>query len=74
MKAEWLRVVVCFGAVPSCTQRIYLVLILIHVPLTAILVCLQATIAGGGVIPHIHKSLINKGPKAKVPKGKPMHP
>ena len=22
--------------------------------------CLQATIAGGGVIPHIHKSLINK--------------
>jgi hypothetical protein len=24
---------------------------------------LQATIAGGGVIPHIHKSLINKGVK-----------
>lgn len=24
---------------------------------------LQATIAGGGVIPHIHKSLINKGTK-----------
>jgi len=23
----------------------------------------QATIAGGGVIPHIHKSLINKGEK-----------
>ena len=24
---------------------------------------LQATIAGGGVIPHIHKSLINKATK-----------
>lgn len=28
--------------------------------LTAALLLLQATIAGGGVIPHIHKSLINK--------------
>ncbi len=27
------------------------------------LVALQATIAGGGVIPHIHKSLINKADK-----------
>ena len=30
--------------------------------------CFQATIAGGGVIPHIHKSLIGKkaeGPVAK---------
>ena len=27
---------------------------------------IKATIAGGGVIPHIHKSLINKGPKAKA--------
>lgn len=26
---------------------------------------IKATIAGGGVIPHIHKSLINKGPKSK---------
>jgi len=26
---------------------------------------IKATIAGGGVIPHIHKSLLNKGPKAK---------
>jgi hypothetical protein len=25
----------------------------------------QATIAGGGVIPHIHKSLINKNKKKK---------
>jgi hypothetical protein len=36
-------------------------------PLLTLLLCLllllQATIAGGGVIPHIHKSLINKGPK-----------
>jgi hypothetical protein len=31
--------------------------------------CLQATIAGGGVIPHIHKSLINKGTKKE---GGPM--
>lgn len=30
----------------------------------------KATIAGGGVIPHIHKSLMNKGP----PMGKPMKP
>jgi hypothetical protein len=30
---------------------------------------LQATIAGGGVIPHIHKSLINKGAKKE---GVPM--
>ena len=29
---------------------------------------IKATIAGGGVIPHIHKSLINKGPKAKAKK------
>jgi histone H2A len=29
---------------------------------------IKATIAGGGVIPHIHKSLINKGPKAKTKK------
>lgn len=26
----------------------------------------QATIAGGGVIPHIHKSLINKITKEKI--------
>merc|ERR1712157_32546 len=26
---------------------------------------IKATIAGGGVIPHIHKSLINKSTKAK---------
>merc|ERR1711916_247749 len=26
---------------------------------------IKATIAGGGVIPHIHKSLMTKGPKAK---------
>jgi len=26
---------------------------------------IQATIAGGGVIPHIHKSLINKSRKKK---------
>ncbi len=31
---------------------------------------IKATIAGGGVIPHIHKSLINKGPKAKMKMGK----
>ena len=29
---------------------------------------IKATIAGGGVIPHIHKSLISKGPKAKKSK------
>ena len=28
----------------------------------------QATIAGGGVIPHIHKSLINKSTKGKKAK------
>ena len=27
---------------------------------------LQATIAGGGVIPHIHKSLINKQNKKEL--------
>jgi histone H2A len=26
---------------------------------------IKATIAGGGVIPHIHKSLINKGSKGR---------
>uniref|UniRef100_A0A7S3PQG1 Histone H2A n=1 Tax=Aplanochytrium stocchinoi TaxID=215587 RepID=A0A7S3PQG1_9STRA len=26
---------------------------------------IKATIAGGGVIPHIHKSLVNKGKKTK---------
>ena len=29
---------------------------------------IKATIAGGGVIPHIHKSLINKQTKGKKPK------
>ncbi len=29
---------------------------------------IKATIAGGGVIPHIHKSLINKSTKGKKPK------
>lgn len=30
---------------------------------------IKATIAGGGVIPHIHKALMNKGPaKTKLPK------
>jgi histone H2A len=30
---------------------------------------IKATIAGGGVIPHIHKALMNKGPtKARLPK------
>ena len=28
--------------------------------------CSQATIAGGGVIPHIHKSLISKTGKKEV--------
>lgn len=41
------------------------VLTLLHYPTTCHSVkpfhtYLQATIAGGGVIPHIHKSLINK--------------
>ncbi|KAF5837864.1 histone-fold-containing protein [Dunaliella salina] len=31
---------------------------------------IKATIAGGGVIPHIHKSLINK--ENKIPGGPPM--
>ena len=43
--------------VPSCGP-------LIHAscaaPYEAFYAALQATIAGGGVIPHIHKSLINK--------------
>lgn len=40
--------------------------------LTVLRICfLQATIAGGGVIPHIHKSLINKGTKKEGP-GVPM--
>mmetsp|Transcript_41197 Transcript_41197/g.66957 ORF Transcript_41197/g.66957 Transcript_41197/m.66957 type:complete len:158 (-) Transcript_41197:273-746(-) len=30
---------------------------------------IQATIAGGGVIPHIHKSLINKSKRKKKKKG-----
>jgi C-terminus of histone H2A len=34
---------------------------LVLVPTRALFV--QATIAGGGVIPHIHKSLINKPAK-----------
>jgi len=29
-------------------------------------VLMQATIAGGGVIPHIHKSLINKQNKKEL--------
>ena len=28
---------------------------------------IKATIAGGGVIPHIHKALIHKAPKPKTP-------
>jgi len=38
---------------------------------------IRATIAGGGVIPHIHKSLINKtkkGAKGVVPPSKPSTP
>ena len=31
---------------------------------------IKATIAGGGVIPHIHKSLINKATKGGMPMGK----
>jgi histone H2A len=31
---------------------------------------IQATIAGGGVIPHIHKSLINKSTRRKSKKKK----
>ena len=30
---------------------------------TSVFCDVQATIAGGGVIPHIHKSLINKATK-----------
>lgn len=34
---------------------------------------IRATIAGGGVIPHIHKSLINKSKGGKLgPNGKPI--
>lgn len=33
---------------------------------------IKATIAGGGVIPHIHKSLINKTKTLKVKPGGPM--
>lgn len=35
---------------------------------------IKATIAGGGVIPHIHKSLMNKGPSkpVKLPAPKSM--